>query len=215
MRIIQISGKGRVGKTTVAKILEALSYESGYIPVMLPFAKSLKEEAENAGFPKETNPDEYRKFCQELGAAKRKEDPEYWINKTFERIQELMVKEVDNKLEKKPYWEYVIIQDDVRYMNEIALGRELAATQLFIDSGGRTLPENDAEWRQHESEELANKVEDSFGLPNSQYEDIFDFIVVNNETKAELKADIVEMFDSIIDLGKLEIEEIGELDSDE
>jgi hypothetical protein len=100
-------------------------------------------------------------------------------------------------------------------MNEIALGRELAATQLFIDSGGRTLPEDDAEWRQHESEELANKVEDSFGLPNSQYEDIFDFIVVNNETKAELKADIVEMFDSIIDLGKLEIEEIGELDSDE
>ena len=40
-------------------------------------------------------------------------------------------------------------------------------------------------------------------------------VMSEKEAKAELKADIVEMFDSIIDLGKLEIEEIGELDSDE
>jgi hypothetical protein len=215
MRIIQISGKGRVGKTSVAKIIEALAYHKGYIPVIVPFADSLKKAAADLGYSKETKPDEYRKFCQELGASKRKENPEYWIEKTFETIQEYMLKEVDNKAENKKYWEYVIIQDDVRYMNEIALGRELAATQIFIDSGGRTLSEENAEWRNHESEKLANDVEDSFGLPNSEYEELFDLIIVNNETLMELKEDINESIDEILDTGKLEIEELPWTKEDE
>lgn len=215
MRIIQISGRGRVGKTSAAKIIEGLVFHRGYIPVILPFADALKKAAEELGYSKEGNPQEYRKFCQELGASKRKENPEYWIEKTFEKIQEYMLKEVDNKAESKTFWEYVIIQDDVRYMNELALGRELAATQIFIDSGGRSLVEEDAEWRNHESEKLANDAEDSFGLPNSEYEDLFDFIFVNNETTIELKADLSESIDNILDSGKLEIEELPWTKEDE
>jgi hypothetical protein len=215
MRIFQISGKGRVGKTTVAQEIQKKAFEAGFIPVILPFADSLKKAALELGYSKESNPEEYRKFCQELGAGKRKEDPNYWINKTFESIQNYMLKEVDNQVEDKEFWEYVIIQDDVRYMNEIALGRELAAIQIFIDSGGRTLPEHDAEWRNHESEELANKVEESFGNVNSDYEELFDIILFNGSTLAHLKEDINSDFDAWVELGKLEIEEMDWSEEDE
>ena len=37
MRIVQISGKGRVGKTTLANLIAKYSFNLGYIPVILPF----------------------------------------------------------------------------------------------------------------------------------------------------------------------------------
>ena len=70
-----------------------------------------------------------------------------------------MVKEIDNKKENQQYYEYLIIQDDVRYMNELAFGRDLVATQIFLSSGLRSLPEELSDWRNHESETLGNAVD--------------------------------------------------------
>jgi len=210
MKIIQISGKGRVGKTTLANEIQKLAFDLGYIPVIIPFANAIKTAASLNGLSKENNPEEYRKFCQQIGAEKRKEDPDYWVVRSFESIQNLMLKEVDNKKENKKHWEYVIIQDDVRYMNEIAFGRELAAIQIFIDSGMRKLLEHDAEWRNHESEEMANAVEESFFKPNSNYEEIFDVIIFNGGTLEEFIEEINESIEEWLDIASLDVEEENE-----
>jgi hypothetical protein len=121
-----------------------------------------------------------------------------------------MIKEIDNKKAGKTHYEYVIIQDDVRYMNELALGRDLVATQIFIDSGIRELSENNAEWRQHESEVLANLVEESFGSPNSEYEELFDIIIQNDGTPVELEKEVKENIKEWLDLGYIELEAYDE-----
>lgn len=205
MRIIQISGKGRVGKTTLANMIAKESFNKGFIPVIIPFAAAIKKLAEQQGMSKEKNSAEYRKFCQDLGEAKRNEDEDYWVTRTFETIQEYMVKEIDNKKENKEHWEYVIIQDDVRYMNELALGREFVATQIFVHSGDRVLDEAKAEWRNHSSEKLANAVEDK----PEEYEELFDVIVLN-DTLENLEDDVEEYLSEWLELGYLEIEGFDE-----
>jgi hypothetical protein len=206
MRLIQISGRGRVGKSTLAHLIATHSLDLGYIPIILPFAKAIKDAAAKQGLTKESNSKEYREFCQKLGAEKRKDDPDYWAVRTFETIQEYMVKEIENRKAKKENFEYIVIQDDVRYMNEIRLGRELAATQIFIESGERKLEEEGADWRNHESEVLANEIEKSFGKPNSNYEDLFDVIITNDETLKDLDKLVKNNIEEWLELGYLELE---------
>lgn len=206
MRLIQISGRGRVGKSTLAHLIATHSLDLGYIPIILPFAKAIKDAAAKQGLTKESNSKEYREFCQKLGAEKRKDDPDYWAVRTFETIQEYMVKEIENRKAKKENFEYIVIQDDVRYMNEISLGRELAATQIFIESGERKLEEEGADWRNHESEVLANEIEKSFGKPNSNYEDLFDVIITNDETLKDLDKLVKNNIEEWLELGYLELE---------
>lgn len=210
MRIIQISGKGRVGKTTLAKAIQHESFKLGYNPVILPFAKSIKEEAERLGITKDSDSSKYREFCQELGARKRTENSDYWVTKTYEAIQEYMIKEIDNKREGKTHYEYVIIQDDVRYMNELALGRDLVATQIFVASGERQLEEHDSEWRNHESEVMGNVVEDSLGKVNNDYDALFDYVITNDGSNDDLILTVKENIKDWLDLGYLELEEYSE-----
>lgn len=202
MRIIQISGKGRVGKTTLANMIAKESFNRGFIPVIIPFAASIKQLAEEKGMSKEQNSTEYRKFCQDLGEAKRNEDEDYWVVKTFATIQEYMVKEIDNKKEAKEHWEYVIIQDDVRYMNELAMGREFVATQIFLSQGNRILSEPLAEWRLHNSEVLANACEET---PEA-YDDLFDVTIFNDGSIKELEKEVKEYLGEWLELGYLELE---------
>jgi hypothetical protein len=206
MRIIQISGKGRVGKSTLANFIAKYSFNLGYIPVILPFAQAIKDLAQQQGLTKESDSSKYREFCQELGASKRQEDEDYWVTRTFEKIQEYMVKEIDNKQDGKTHWEYVIIQDDVRYMNELALGRDLVATQIFLDSSNRKLEEKDADWRTHESETLANVVEESLGNINSEYEDLFDVIIDNGGSLVDLDTEARMNLPEWLEMGYLELE---------
>jgi hypothetical protein len=213
MRIIQISGKGRVGKTTLAHLIAKYSLDLGYNPIILPFAAAIKKMAEEQGITKESDSSKYREFCQELGASKRAENSEYWIIKTFETLQEYMLKEIDNKQNVRSDFEYVIIQDDVRYMNELAFGRDLAATQIFVSEDDRNLPEHNAEWRNHESEDLANNYEKSFTktLANN-YEDLFDIVVFNGESTKELESFVKSNIKDWLDIGYIELEEIGDFD---
>lgn len=212
MRIIQISGKGRVGKTTLAHLIAKHAFDLGYIPVMLPFADGIKKMAAAQGITKEGDSSAYRNFCQELGASKRAEDPDYWVTKAYEAIQEYMVKEIDNKIAKKTNYEYVIIQDDVRYMNELAFGRELVATQIFLSQGIRRLDEHNAEWRNHESEAMSNQIEKDMLIPVKQAnaDEAFDIIINNDGDLEDLEHIVKQALEYWLDLGYLELEEYNE-----
>jgi len=212
MRIIQISGKGRVGKTTLAHLIAKYSFELGYIPVILPFADAIKQQAAALGITKEKDSSAYREFCQQLGANRRSEDPDYWVVRSYESIQEYMIKELDNKKEGKTNFEYVIIQDDVRYMNELAFGRDIVATQIFLSQGIRKLEEEDADWRNHESETLANDIEHSYKKANIQgkYDDLFDVVVTNDGELDDLDYLVKQAIEYWLDIGYLELEEYND-----
>ena len=212
MRIIQISGKGRVGKTTLAHLIAKYSFELGYIPVILPFADAIKKQAAALGITKEKNSSAYREFCQQLGANRRSEDPDYWVVRSYESIQEYMIKELDNKKEGKTNFEYVIIQDDVRYMNELAFGRDVVATQIFLSQGIRKLEEENADWRDHESETLANDIEYSYKKANIQgkYDDLFDVVVTNDGELDDLDYLVKQAIEYWLDIGYLELEEYND-----
>lgn len=207
MRLIQLSGIGRVGKTTAAHMICKAVFNLGYRPVIVPFAQAIKTAAAEKGITKEADSKKYRDFCQKIGAKERKKDPDYWVNKTGEVIHEYMLKEVDNK-KLHTNWEYVIVQDDVRYMNELAFGRNLAAIQLFIHAGDRVVQEADAEWRTHESETLANQVVAFMGSPNSEYDELFDTIIENSGSLTDLENMINENIKDWLDSAWIELEEM-------
>lgn len=188
MQVVVLGGMGRVGKTDVADWLVEAAKEDGMNPVRLSFADPLKRQAaEDAGYGddwrkyKQENPEEYRDICQKLGAEKRAEDPEYWVNKWHHLVQqeqrlELMQSDDDKWLET------VIIVDDCRFANEVAASRLYEALTLFVYAGGREIPESEAAWRAHESEEMAQRIEGG-DLDGSEY---FDWALVNSGSVDEL-----------------------------
>lgn len=190
MKFIQLCGAGRAGKSTVASILFDIAMENYYIPVILPFAKALKKEAKELGYTKEEKPEEYRRFCQRLGAQRRAEDPDYWVNKVKEEVAVIASVEKALKEQNQERFEHLIIQDDTRYMNEIAYGRDVGAYQIFITTGKRTIPEMFEEWRLHESENLAINVE--AGRPD--FTDLFHEYLVNRQPIPELVAHVRSNF---------------------
>ena len=194
MKFLQLSGAGRAGKTTVANILFDIAHDNNYIPVIIPFAKALKDEAVELGYSKEESPKEYREFCQKWGAKRRKEDPDYWVKKITVEIDRLGEIELHLKNSKEDRFEHLVIQDDVRYMNELAFGREHNAYQLFVTTGNREISDLLDSWRLHESEDLALEVE----IGNTDYTDIFNEYVVNAGTNLDLFKLVHERFFSWI-----------------
>lgn len=185
-----IGGKARVGKTTAANILKVISEKLGMRPVIVPFAKAIKDEAIKAGLSKETTPEEYRAFCQQLGEAKRNEDPDYWVKK-FEETFTGMAMEEDSMLDNplKKYKERIILIDDCRYLNELGFGRTIGAKQIFIAHGDRSLDDHDADWRKHHSEEVGNKTE----LMDKDYDQLFEYRLVNNGTMNSFVSQLSEL----------------------
>ena len=53
MKTIMFSGKARVGKTHAAKQIAELAFSAGMKPVLMPFAKPIKDKANADGFTKE------------------------------------------------------------------------------------------------------------------------------------------------------------------
>ena len=128
-------------------------------PVLLPFAKPIKDKAAADGYTKEENPQEYRSYCQLMGESARNLDPDHWIDKWVEELKLIEDKEHADIEANKKHWEYVVIVDDCRYANEVKLCGELGGTLVFVRHGKRSIEDMDAEWREHESEEFANDVE--------------------------------------------------------
>lgn len=154
MKIIGFGGQGRVGKTTAAKDLCVwmIRNTTSLTPILLPLAHPLKEAVakeagyENAEAFKEKEPELYRRLCQEIGGAKREEDPDYWVKKWDEARMEY----TDNEKN------YVIVVDDVRYPNEVDKVRLLGGLVHFVHPGNRILEDSHGAWREHHSEKLAN-----------------------------------------------------------
>lgn len=177
MIVIGFAGPARAGKTHVTEGLKEQAEAQGWDVHILPFAKPLKDEAQANGFGKEENPEGYRKFCQEEGAARRTENPNYWLDQWYLQLKEL------TDAEREGGWNPVlVIADDVRYENELAAIRKNNGIVCFLNPGDRVLPEADAEWRTHESEMLANTV-----LGNmSMHKGMFDYVVNNDKDSVSL-----------------------------
>lgn len=178
MIILMIGGKARVGKTTLANIAAEYCLNNNLTPKMVPFAYGLKKAAEARGLTKDKNPEEYRRFCQTMGESMRIKNPEHWVNEWTMAVEAIRNEE-KNRLETDELWkERVVIVDDCRYMNEVAKAREYSATTIFIRQGKRKLIEEDADWRNHASEELANSIENN----NKNYLDIFQYKFTNDSS---------------------------------
>ena len=196
MMLIMIGGKARVGKTTLAKILGECFYNKGFSPVYITFASILKEEVERTtGMTKESNSNEYREACQKLGSSKRKEDGDYWVKLLDKKLEEIKVQDVINlETDVKNWHEKVVIVDDCRYMNEVVYGRRKEALQIFISHGTRTIIEQNASWRSHESESLANSIEDG----NKNYCELFHYNLKNNKTLIDFVKNVKKLFPEIL-----------------
>ena len=184
MRIIMFSGKARVGKTTAAKKIAELAFLAGMKPIFLPFAKPIKDKAAAEGYTKENAPQEYRAYCQLMGETKRKDDPDYWIKAWKEELLKQELREKKDLNENLKHWERVIIVDDCRYQNEIETCKELGAILCFVSHGGRSIEDEDSDWREHESETWSNTVEEQgfseeidYWLENNLSERIFEEVI--------------------------------------
>ena len=58
------------------------------------------------------------------------------------------------------------------------MGRDYKATTIFIKQGKRKLIEDSAEWRNHPSEDMANKIESN----DKNHDDVFKYKIVNDST---------------------------------
>mgnify|MGYP000706520128 CR=1 FL=1 len=179
MITILLAGKARVGKTTAANEIAKICKELGLNPVILPFAKAIKDEAMNMGLSKETNPELYRSYCQTVGGSKRATEPDHWVNMFNAAWRELQAAE-ERVLESNGIFEEtVVIVDDCRYMNELNYAKSIGAVTVFISDGGRVLEDAKGEWRNHESEDLANQFEGG----NKDYQDLFEWVLMNGASK--------------------------------
>ena len=103
----------------------------------------------------------------------------------YEQEQKALTEDPDTWHEK------VIIVDDCRYMNEVATARDLKALTVFVSAGDRELPEAKAEWRNHESEAMANALESN----DKKYTEVFDYVVRNAFSERQYKNKVTEKFE--------------------
>jgi hypothetical protein len=161
MQVVAVAGLAQAGKSLLGEWIAKSAYENGMIPKRLSFAGALKTAAAAIGADKTSNPDLYRKFCQDVGNACRTESyvpgitgPDYWVNLTKSILGDMLKAEQKAIQGGGEFKETVVIFDDVRFMNELGMLREWDATTIFVDRG-TDLPTPDAPFRKHVSEALA------------------------------------------------------------
>jgi len=174
MKIIALAGMGKSGKTTAAIAMAKALFDEGYTPILEHFAGPLKDASHSLGFVKDGEYDHlYRKFCQFVGETAREESPEWWVNLMADRLDDIADQEAST-IGSDNWHERVVLIDDIRYENELALVKKYSGKIVFVSAQSR-LKDLDAEWRQHHSERLARLYE------NGEFEDeLFDTTVSNN-----------------------------------
>jgi len=187
MQLIVIAGQAGVGKTSLAQIIAKKSFNLGFLPKLISFASPIKEVAEERGIGKKDNPDKYRRFCQRVGAGKRKLDEDYWT-KEFEK-QLVSIREEERKDIKRDskYWERCIIVDDCRYPNEIELTLKYKGTLIFLSYGDHKPADLTDKWRNHESEEMAKIIEAS---SNKKLMSVFNYFLKNEGSLEDLEKQV-------------------------
>tara|TARA_R100000152_G_C6782215_1_gene219082 strand:+ start:9745 stop:10587 length:843 start_codon:yes stop_codon:yes gene_type:complete len=184
MQVIILSGQAKSGKSYLASLIAEEVFRRGYIPVIDNFAAPIKTEAESVGLNKEENHDSFRRFCQDFGRMKRTEDPEYFVRKAAERLSEVSKEEALDISNNRKHWERVVIFDDCRYPNECKFGKAVDAVLVFVTRGDK-LPDQTADWREHESEHMS-RIIDSTGF-ESHFDEVFDVFVINDGKKKDLE----------------------------
>lgn len=106
--VVGLRGPAGVGKTTIAKALADMARERNYTMRLLSFAGPIKEGLAAMGICKNTEPEAYRVFAQEIGGGMRGRRPDHWVN--------LFKKHV-----KASGAFQVVVADDLRYPNEADL----------------------------------------------------------------------------------------------
>jgi guanylate kinase len=180
MIIIGFSGRARTGKSTLSRYLYDAAHDAGWDVQILPFAGPLKRHViEDMGYAKEKDPVNYRRFCQEIGASKRAENPDHWVNLWYKGL--LQAYEAEHNETDRPV---LYLVDDVRYPNELKKLNEIGAITCFIKHNDREIEEPDGEWRTHNSEEMANLGERSSTevLKSLGY----DYVVHNDKDEKEI-----------------------------
>jgi len=181
MRIIAFAGQARCGKTTFARAFAAAAFDAAATPVIRSFAGPLKRAAAEAGFDKETNPLEYREYCQTEGAARRSEDPNYWLDQFKGELADLAAADAAHLAEAladdRDYHETIVLIDDLRYENEYDLVREVSGQVCLVVRPDGRLPEADADWRGHESEDFGNYWSSQ---EEAEQDGMFDMVFVND-----------------------------------
>jgi hypothetical protein len=205
MHVIVLGGMARVGKTDAADFIEDEAIEAGMRPYRVSFATPLKEEAAKENgygndwrkFKKE-QPEKYRDYCQEIGAEARAGNEDYWVDLWVERLNEIQEQELDNYGPDGEWEESVVIVDDCRYPNELDAAKMFNALTMFIFAGGRasSLPEMDAPWRAHESEEMSQKIEAML----EDYNQLFDWAIFNDGTFQDLQYKLQDRINYILGL---------------
>lgn len=178
-----MSGKARSGKSTLCRALYDAAEKLGWEVVIKPFAGPLKHHVEfELGYSKEKFPEEYRQLCQKVGAEERQKNPDHWV--TLWTLDMLHEYEQEMANSERPV---LYLVDDVRYANEIATLKKNAinATILFVKHGNRKIEDPDGEWRNHESEILANEYEtkDNNYLKTTIG---YDFVIHNDKSEEEI-----------------------------
>lgn len=181
MQVIGIAGPARVGKSYATNALKDLAEGLGYTVEIIPFAKPLKDEAASMGFDKDTNPEEYRQFCQDEGSKMRAVNPDHWLN-AWEKLV-VATRDAHFANDKCPN-PLLILADDVRYDNERDLITNSKGITVFLHSGDRVLEDASASWRTHESEMLANTLVGDL----DRAAELFDYVTLNNAKELEMQA---------------------------
>jgi hypothetical protein len=180
MIIVGFAGKARTGKSHVCQTLYDVAHDSGWDVKIKPFAGPLKRHVEEVlGFTKDENPDEYRKKCQEIGAGERENDPDHWVNLWKKDMDKEFAEEMD-----KADRPCLYLVDDVRYPNELRMLNKCDAISLFVKHGTRKIEDPTGEWRNHESEEMANAAEKC--KSEALYSVGFDYVLRNDGTPKEI-----------------------------
>jgi hypothetical protein len=208
MKIIAFAGQARCGKTTFAKSFARAAYDRSMSPTLRSFAGPLKQAAAEAGFDKDTHPTEYREFCQIEGAVKRFEDHNYWVDLFHQELRQLAAADAAHLAksieEGTPYHETVVLVDDLRYENEYELVRKLGGQIILILRD--ELPEANAAWRGHDSEDFAN-----YWVSASEEEqgDMFDMVMLNDVPSEQAVMKCGKMLFFMSELAAMDLDDKG------
>jgi len=153
--VVAFSGKALSGKSTCAKALAKILYDAGYWPRIRSFADPIRKAViTKHGYAsveemKEKDLELYRSECQLIGATKRAEDHDYWVKIWAAQVRDGLLHDSEGRV--------VYIAEDCRYPNEVQAIQEMGG--LVIHVHRTNLPDPTGEFRQHESEAMANSID--------------------------------------------------------
>ena len=198
MIIIGCAGLAKAGKTTLCELIEKEIRKGSYRLEVFRWSMAgrLRIGLKVLGVTKEKTPDLYRKMAQSIGTDmlrnpkySEESDTDWWVNLVRQDFKDI-AEGVENIQEiigqKRSPDDVVILVDDVRFPNEVSLIKSWGGLVLFVDRCDE-LPEPDAPWRDHISEQMAYEYMD-LTLPD----EFFDETVISAGTIEDMNVIVLD-----------------------